>query len=394
MKHRTGWLIGAAGLLAGLALGTALRLPTPAALGIPAERAGDLAREVLATSDPLERSIRWGALLERSGSDAVQPLHETIAASPLDIGDLEVISFAMWWARFDPNAALAWTSAEWRAQSNFAIGQIFRMWAHADPEAAFKAIGQVPELRQDAALDAVVTGWHESGKPGLVEYVQSIPADAIRQRAGESLARHLVLALGTEAAMRWLETVGDPSFRQTMSMRIASAAAAQGDAAAAATWATPQVSAGKAHLSGFPRRIGTRWILRDPPAALAWLASLPAGNDRNDGVAESFRDWLRYTPGAALQWIQNAELEPWSEPAFSIYALRLAGDDPKQGLDLASRFSDADLRNRTIVVIARAWATQDAKAAQAWLAQADLPADVRQRASAQVRAPLKKPVAN
>ena len=162
----------------------------------------DQAAEVLAIPSPVDRLLRWSALLEHASQEDVSSLRDAIAKAALDVGDPELVVFAMWWARFDPNAALAWTSAEWRAQSNFAIGQIFRMWAHADPEAAFKAIGQVPELRQDAAFDAVVTGWHESGKPGLVEYVQSIPGDAIRQRVGESLARHLVLALGTEAAMR------------------------------------------------------------------------------------------------------------------------------------------------------------------------------------------------
>jgi hypothetical protein len=355
------------------------------------ERAGAEARAILADPDPLERSIRWGALLERAGTGAEPPLRDAIAASPLDVVDFEVIAFAMWWARFDPKAALAWTSTEWRAGANLVIGSVFRVWAHEDPKAAFAGINGIPEIRQDAAIDAVISGWQESGKPGLVEHVESLQSGPLRQRVGESLARRLVLALGTQEALHWLDSLTDPAFREMMTMRVASTATVQGDASVIAAWATPQVTTGRALPSGFPRRIATRWILRDSPAALAWLASLPPGSDRDDGVTESFRDWLRASPGAALHWVQTTELEPWSEPAFAIYARYLSRQKPKDALDLASRFSDPDLRHRTITVIARAWAAEDPKAAQEWLAQADLPADLKQRASMQQRPQADQP---
>jgi len=387
MKHYTVWLVAAGCLLAGLGIGSALRLPAghTAADPLPIERAAEQARETLAVVDPLDRSVRWAALLQRAGADALPPLRDAIAAAPLDVGDREVVAFAMWWARFEPKAALEWTSTEWRAQSRLVVGAIFRVWAHVDPKLAFSHIAQVPEFHHDAALDAVIAGWHESGKPGLVEHAQSLPDDAFRQRVGEKLARRLVLALGAERATRWLETLQEPAFREAMTMRVASAATEQGDAAAIAAWVAPRVTSGEQRPSGFPRRIGTRWILRDPEAALAWLASLPAGIDRDDGVMESYRDWMRYAPGAALVWIQHAELERWSEPAFSIYARTMAKENPKEGLELVARFSDEALRNRLTTVIARAWVAKDPEAATAWLAKADIPADVRSRVSPPLR---------
>jgi hypothetical protein len=371
-------------LTAGFAVGWSLRALGPtAALGNGfAERA----LETLAVADPLDRSFRWAALLEQAPADALPALRDAIARAPLDVGDSEVVSFAMWWARSDPSAALEWTSAEWRAQSSLVVGSIFRVWAHGDPEAAFAYIGNVAEFHNNAAIDATIVGWQESGKPGLLERVAALPAGVFRQRLGESLARRLVLALGTEGAMSRIEALTDPGFREMMTMRIASAAAEQGDTTAIAAWAAPRVTSGAELPSGIPRRIGTRWILRDPKSALAWLASLPAGGDRDDGVTESFRDWMRFAPGAAAQWIQNAELERWSEPAFAIYARRIGKQDPETALALVARFTDEELRNRTTTVIARQWVARDPKSAAAWLARADIPADVRARASGEPRA--------
>jgi len=342
----------------------------------------DQAAEVLAIPSPVDRLLRWSALLEHASQEDVSSLRDAIAKAALDVGDPELVVFAMWWARFDPAAAIAWTSAEWRAQSRLVVGAVFRSWANHTPQDAWSHIPKVAEFYRDAVIDSTVVGWHESGKPGLVEGVQSLPDGAFRQRVSESLARRMVLALGTEEATKWLETLTDPAFRDGMTVRVMSAAAEQGDAAAMTAWASSKVTSGEESPSGFPRRIATRWILRDSEAALAWLASLPAGADRDDGVMESYRDWIRFAPGAAKNWAQNAPLERWSEPAFSVYARILAKERPEEALALVQRFTDTDLRDRITIVITRKWQTGDPKAAAAWVANADLSPDVRARALA------------
>src|SRR5439155_16070448 len=133
------------------------------------------AREILAASDPLDRSFRWAALLEQAPPEDLPALRDAVARAPLDVGDPEVVAFAMWWARFDPKAALDWTHAEWRAESRLVVASAFRVWAHKEPAVAFAQIAKIPEFHQDAAIDATIVGWHESGKPGLVEHVQAIP---------------------------------------------------------------------------------------------------------------------------------------------------------------------------------------------------------------------------
>jgi len=384
MKTLTAGWMAAGSLIAGIAIGAwlsgAARFPGALPGSLPEQ-----ARDTLTIVDPLDRWIRWSAILDRASPDALPALRDALAQAPVDTGHPEVTSFAMWWAEFDPLAALAWTETEWRAQSRLVVASIFRIWAHHEPQRAYDQIARLPKFHYDAALDATVVGWQESGKPGLVEFAQSLPEGTIRQQFGDILARRIVLTQGGPAAMEWVEAIPDAGFRDEMARRVASASAERGDTAAIVAWATPLVTSGTERPSGYPRRIGTRWVLRDPKAALAWLASLPAGLDRDDGVLETYRDWARYSRAAAREWIQNTQLERWNEPAFSIYARSLALEHPEDGLALVARFSDEPLRTRISAVILRKWIARDPQSAKAWLARSDTPAEMRQRGSEELR---------
>jgi hypothetical protein len=384
MKTQTVRAFAVGCILAGFVLGCSRGEETSRGPG--AAPTVDQAAEVLAISSPVDRLLSWAQILLSASQDDASSLRDAIANATLDVGDPELVSFALWWARFDPEAAIAWTSAEWRAQSRLVVGAVFRSWASNEPKEAWAYIPKVAEFYRDAAIDSTVVGWHGSGQPGLVESVQSLPDGTFRQKVSESLARRIVLALGTEGATRWLETLSDPGFRDGMTVRVMSSAAEQGDAAAITAWATAKVTTGDASPSGFPRRIGTRWILRNPQAALKWLASLPAGADRDDGVMESYRDWVRFAPAAATQWAENTPLERWSEPAFSVYARQIAKERPEEALALVKRFEDTDLRDRITIVIVRKWLAKDPQAANAWLAKAELAPDVRARAGQVARA--------
>ena len=208
--------------------------------------------------------------------------------------------------------------------------------------------------------------------------MRKLPTGPLQQRAAEIVARRRVIALGGQGALDWLNTLAEGDFRAMMTPRIASATTLV-DPTVAAKWAEPQIAAAK-RPTGLPRRIATRWILFDPDAALAWLATLPAGYDRDDGVTEAFRDWQRRDPIASRAWIERTELQRWNEPAFGLHARGMvAADDPAKALAIVGRLSDAELRDYLTTVIARAWLERDPKAADAWIRTADLPEGVRRR---------------
>jgi hypothetical protein len=219
-------------------------------------------------------------------------------------------------------------------------------------------------------------GWQPDAK--LDAFVASLPDDVAKQLVAETLARKRVVTLGAERALAWLEALPDPAFRELMRPRIAGAAAFV-EPPVAAAWAAPQITTSP-RTSGLARRVATRWVRSDPEAAMAWLKSLPDGGDREDGVLESYRDWLSIRHAEAVAWIERQPLEPWLEPAFGLYARNdLAFRDPVAALEFAGRFSDADRRDATSGYIARGWLERDREAADAWLKQGKLPADVVQR---------------
>jgi hypothetical protein len=199
-----------------------------------------------------------------------------------------------------------------------------------------------------------------------------------RQRAIYTVARRKVLRDGVEAAFRWAEGLPDSEdeFKLNVFRRVASSAA-EVDPQAAAAWA--ERHADGEHGLQLPRRVGTRWAKRDPESAMRWLSTLPESWNRDDGVRETYRTWLRLGGDRPMEWLRNAELEPWLDPAVSLFAKKLSYEDPEAALEWAGRISDEEIRWGTVGVIARAWLMADEEAAKAWIDGAELPDVYRQK---------------
>ncbi len=114
---------------------------------------------------------------------------------------------------------------------------------------------------------------------------------------------------------------------------------------------------------------------------MAWLATLPPGVDRDDGVMESYRDWARLDRKAAHAWIELQLLEParWVEPAMFLYARGMVRRDPRRAVEIANLITDETQRNTAHTLILRGWLVRDPEAAEAWVREANLPPGVVQR---------------
>ncbi|MDE0883928.1 MAG: hypothetical protein OSB70_00200 [Myxococcota bacterium] len=334
--------------------------------------AGEI-RDVLLIPDPIERVRVLAEIfgeLDSSHLDAVLHAYETVL---FQAGDPEIVLVAQWWTRFDPEGAFQWTRRNWEARVPTVVGAVIREWARIDPERAYEVVGPYNTGEHPLApyVYALVVGWEESGKPGLDNLLMKMSGPHA-QRATTATLRRRVRRLGAEGAIAWAEAL--PEGSQNNAFQRLASALAEIDPQQATEFAERHMGSGQGRW--LPRRVGTRWAKFDPEAAMAWLGSLPPGEERDDGVTESFRRWLRGDRSGAHAWIRSLpgrEEDPgWAEPAFALYSLDIAVESPEE----AVAFADANIRNSErrspgVGNPVRYWLLQDEPAALAWLAESD-----------------------
>ena len=339
---------------------------------------------ILLEPDVLVRAESLARILQ-----SVEPIHleEVLNAYDtvfLDVGDFELELLAHWWAGFDPEEAYAWTKQDWRA-SHPLVGQaVLRAWARTDPREALRAAEAegLFSVRRPA-IAAVLAGWEEGGRPGAFEYVESLPPGHDRQRLQAFVAGRKVLRDGVEASFEWAESQPDEpfEFKQNLFRRVASATA-EVEPRKAAAWV-------EKHLDGpfadqLPQRVGTRWVKRDPDAAMMWFSTLPRDRNTQAGLRETYRFWLRVDKPAARAWMDGHEKEPWMDAAVALYAMSSYSEDrdaPLVALEQALAIDEEEARWATVGRIWRVWYFRDDKAAEEWfLAHQDgIPEFYRQR---------------
>jgi len=342
----------------------------------------------LTNADTLKRTAELAALLSNLGPDALTEVRTAFDAVFVTWGDIEVILLAQWWAGFDPQAAWEWSQRELIGKHPSVVATAVRTWAARDPEGAREMVATIasPDQRR-ASTEALISGWEESGQPGLLDYVAQLPYGAERQTTTARMARRMVLRDGIEATIRWAEQIPDDAhgkFKLHAYRRVASALA-EVDPHKAAAWAERH-SDGK-HGDGLFRRVGSRWAKQDGPAAMRWLAGLPAGEQRDIGVEATYRSWLAADPEGALAWMRAGENTEWREPALMLFALYISREQPSEALDWAARIADPERREETTIKVGQSWRSRDPEAAQEWLDRAELSEAARERINQPLRTP-------
>jgi hypothetical protein len=372
-------------LLAGvMALGCSEEVEPRADGASVAMPGGEVSQAVLGAlrlRDPLERASQLSKLLMGLAPRAIPQVLDAFDQQFVESGEFEWVLLAAWWTRNDPAGAWEWARSHRAGRRPEVVSTVLRETAARDPQQALRALADLrgnPKL-YEAGLLAVVTGWNESGSPGLLEHLVGMEIGGLRQRALALLTRRMVMRDANEAT-RWAEALPDDLERRfkLQAFRRVAAALALWDPVAAAAWAEKHADA--PYGDGLYRHaVTTAWVERDPQAVVDWLATLPAGAARDAALREAFRRWMAKHPGDATAWMAGAERESWRQPALEVLALRTAREDPLRALELAALLSDDDKQMGTIVKIGRFWLRQEPGAAQAWLDTAELPSETREK---------------
>lgn len=353
--------------------------------------------EILHEKDELERFERLAAFLQETPPEAVDQVTAAFDRSFLDRGDTELVLLMEWWIRFDPEAAVAWAKDDWRADHPRLQYAIVRRVARRDPRLALElyqsSVSRNPQF-YSAYLHGAITGWYESGQPGLVDYIMSQPSLELQQQAFGTLARLAVLEKGPEAAAEWAETLGaeiNPEAQRYLYQRIASSTA-EIEPEQAAAWVERLIEEGRSDT--LLRRVAGRWSKKDPEAAMQWLSKFDRTMHQKNAVSETFSGWLRRDPVQAEKWLRAQPEDSIGvslAPATAALVVAKArdtqpgpgkskGDEDEAGepdwldlLGLAMQIEEEPDRWAAVGKVARFWVKHDAAAADAWMEANSVP---------------------
>lgn len=332
--------------------------------------------EILRDTDGLKRISQLSAYLLELPPEQVEPVARAFEASFLDRGDVELVIVAEWWGRFDPEGALDWTAEFWKADHPRVESAVFRALARHDAKGAVEVVlgrsfANEPTAKSDA-YDAVIVGWFESGQPGLIEFVVSIPGLDASQRALRSLSRLHVARDGPEAALSWAANADVEQGIRNIAVSRVLAATALVDPKLAATWA--QRDGPERFGPRLYQRVAMLWVQRDPETTFEWIGQLPAGRERDDAVETAFRVWHRRHPEDASAWLEAQGDEDWLDKAMVAQVRaesrsdRFASNDTWQSrAEKLSSITDDHSRWSEVAWAVQSWAMRDPKAALYWL---------------------------
>jgi hypothetical protein len=109
------------------------------------------------------------------------------------------------------------------------------------------------------------------------------------------------------------------------------------------------------------------WLEADPCSAADWAMGLPAGQKKDQAVANIASQWARLDAAAVLQWMQVLPAGKTRDQVAGQYIFVAAGSKPQEAAGWALQIGDDNLRQNAVRSVASAWARQDPARASVWV---------------------------
>jgi hypothetical protein len=335
----------------------------------PAERLANLVR----LTDSFERQRALMDLIDTLGPGEFAAMADQFRQ--LDhLGDArgEYDLLLRGWAKADPLAALEYAS---RNNGGGARSTILQTWANNDPAAAERwALANHEGDGPNPHLAAIIRGIAGNDVAKASELAQTMPLSRERGEAVDAITRALFLQ-SPEAAMAFPATITDEALK-----------------------------------GGFVAAIADRMLRKDPNKAAEWIASMDQGEVQNRaarGVAEAL---ARTDAQNAASWVRKLKPEAQAEAARGVIPI-MSGSDipgtaqwvsglagtpgydrvveefvwscntraPEQSAAWIQGVANPDQQRRLYHRMLGEWAQRDAAAVKQWIAENNVPEDVRRR---------------
>jgi hypothetical protein len=341
--------------------------------------------EVFGEREPLRRAYLLSRSLQALGPDDLPELLRGLAGHRSEPEEFRLVMHA--WARFDAPGAYAWASQGPRGWRPTLTREALFAWAYHDGPAAMAVVDETedPE-RQQVMRQQALDGWMRSDdKQGVADYLSAFPDVQRRGRFYSVLGGEVVMREGTDAAMRWVESLPDdaPNNQKKVLFNVVAKLVAGEDPVRAAEWFLAHRT--RPYTEKALTGIARRWVQRHPndrPAAFEWLLAMDSdgirAGERGAAIGGGFRSWIQMDPEAAQSWLLPMLPNPALDFAVRETLKRLLPTDPGASMAWVQRLEDEAERHTESVRVGVRWRGRDPDAFDAWLAESDLPEETRQ----------------
>ena len=336
-----------------------------------------LMRSTVAETNPVRRIVKLARTLEgldESNILEALALFEDLPPGPMRMQEMNLLMYA--WGAFDGPAAVGYAEAEIGGRlGRFAAHSALSSWSARDPfEALAWSREQIPEGERNPYTVGIVAGWTNYDILEAADFVAGMPEGRDRYRSLGILASQF-LQNGIPEATQWADGLPEDEFKESVFLNLARQWSSQ-DPESSADWVEHHV--GESYSVDAIRTVASNWARDDPLSAVSWAAELPEGEAREKGVAASISRWAADDPNAAGDWLNEIPAEPSMDPAVRAFARRIAELDPEAALSWSKSIIDPELRLQSIQEVSQDWYRQDPQSASAWLAESELPSEVRE----------------
>ena len=320
------------------------------------------------------------------------------------------------------------------SQRMLAMNLLFSRWAENDPKGSWERSQQMGFPEMFMARAGAVSGWAASNPEALAQEYSNNPDEFGMGPGGRGKGDTAAMIAGEwakqnpEAALKWAQTLDEREAADAISgvfnelsqqdpqeaLRMAATLDdnARGDAyeSIAASWAISDYAAADQWINSLSEGQGkVRFAAIEslanasPSQAARETTKLPAGEERDELVAEVSREWARQDAPAAFEWLTESGSEGAVEEGIGRVVGALSREDPERVLyyidsqdagevrdnavqgyvygnrdapaaetiRLAETISGEDDRQRAVTRVAYEWAREDPEATLQYLETTD-----------------------
>jgi hypothetical protein len=264
------------------------------------------------------------------------------------------------WAKVDPLSALSY--AQQNTRSRFATDTILTTWASIDPDAAIRwAEANHTGDGANPNLAGVIRGIAATDPQRATQLLTSMPKSVERGQALDAMMPWL-LAQGNDATRAWIAAISDDSLRNGAMMRAAERMAATDPAGTVAWLIANPGDATQRQMDD----VYSTWARSDEQAAMASLATLPAGEIRSDALRGVVSSAALRDPAYAVS-IMDRYAGDVDYGVVRNFIWHSFGRDPVMAVNQIQRIADVGERDQMYLRAVSRWIERDPAAAGSWL---------------------------